>query len=363
MNKTRFKNMDWSILVCTIILISIGLFALASASKEADLENLKKQITWIIIGIPMVIITVIIDYKSVIKFSIIFYIISVLLLIVVLLTSAINGATSWFAIGSISIQPAEFAKIAVVLFLANLMAGMSKTEMNRPLKLMLLLSVAFIPIILIVLQPDYGTAMCYVVATALMLYVGGLKKRYIIVTLLIILIAIPILYFFVLPEHAKLRIDVYLNPNLDPRGAGYNIIQSKLAIGAGRLLGQGWMNGTQTHLGFLYPKTTDFIFAVIGEEMGFIAGVSIIILYIILITRAINIAKTARESVDSYIATGIARDILVSRIRKYRNDNGIITNNRSTASFYQLWRKCDVNKYDLYRNTTKHKQKKIQNNV
>jgi len=363
MNRSRLKNIDWSILVCTIILIAIGLFALASASKASELEDLKKQITWIIVGIPVMIITIMVDYKSIIKFSIGFYIISVLLLIAVLLTSAINGATSWFSVGPISIQPAEFAKIAVVLFLASLMSNMSKEELNKPFKLLLLLGVALVPIALIILQPDYGTAMSYVVATAVMLYVAGLKKRYIITTLLIILIAIPVLYFFVLPEHAKLRIDVYLNPNLDPRGAGYNIIQSKLAIGAGRLVGQGWMNGTQTHLGFLYPKTTDFIFAVIGEELGFIAGVSIIILYIVLIAKAINIAKTARESLDSYIATGIARNIYISCVRKYRDDNGLTSNNRSTTSIYKLWRKCNDNKYDLYRSTSKHKQQKIQVNV
>ena len=363
MSKSRFKNIDWSILVCTIILIAIGLFALASASKASELEDLKKQITWIIVGIPIMLITIMVDYKSIIKFSIGFYIVSVLLLIAVLLTSAINGATSWFSIGPISIQPAEFAKIAVVLFLASLMSNMSKEELNKPLKLLLLLGVALVPIALIILQPDYGTAMCYVVATAVMLYVAGLKKRYITTTLLIILIAVPILYFFVLPEHAKLRIDVYLNPNLDPRGAGYNIIQSKLAIGAGRLLGQGWMNGTQTHLGFLYPKTTDFIFAVIGEELGFIAGISIIILYIVLITRAINIAKTARENLDSYIAAGIARNIFISRVRKYRDDTGASSNNRSPTSIYKLWRKCNANKYDLYRPTSKYKQQTIQVNV
>ena len=334
MNKKQLKNTEWSILICTIILIAIGLFALASASKTAELEELKKQAIWVIVSIPILIITAIIDYKSIARISIGFYIASIILLIAVLLTSAINGATSWFNLGPISIQPAEFAKIAVVLFLANIMAKMSKIEMNRPLKLVMILGIAFIPIILIILQPDYGTAMAYVVATIIMLYVAGINKRYIIVSFLLLVIAVPLLYFFVLPEHAKLRIDVYLNPYLDPRGAGYNIIQSKLAIGAGRLLGQGWMSGTQTHLGFLYPKTTDFIFAVIGEEMGFVACVSIIILYIVLITRAINVAKTARDDIGSYIAAGISRDINIPCIRKYRHDNGIITNNRSTTSFY-----------------------------
>ena len=117
---------------------------------------------------------------------------------------------------------------------------------------------------------------------------------------------LPVLYFFVLPEHAKTRIDVFLNPNLDPRGAGYNVIQSKLAIGAGEFLGMGLLKGNQTQLGFLYPKTTDFIFAVIGEEMGFIVAATVIITYIILITRAVYVAKTAKDNLGSYIAIGIA---------------------------------------------------------
>ncbi len=250
--------------------------------------------------------TFLVDYRTISKISMGFYILSIILLIAVLLTSAINGATSWFSIGPISIQPAEFAKIAVVLFLANIMSKISRNEINMPLKLLMVLGIAIVPIFLIVLQPDYGSAMAYIVATALMLYVAGIKKKYIILAILLVVIAVPILYFFVLPEHARLRIDVYLNPYLDPRGAGYNIIQSKLAIGAGRLLGEGWLNGTQTHLGFLYPKTTDFIFAVIGEEMGFVTCTAIIILYIVMITRAINVAKTARDDLGSYIATGIA---------------------------------------------------------
>jgi len=339
MNRKQLKNAEWSILICAIILILIGLFALASASKSAEMEDLKKQSIWVIISIPILVVTSIVDYRSFAKMSIFFYAVSIILLIAVLLTSAINGATSWFNLGSMSLQPAEFAKIAVVLFLANIMSKMSKNEINRPLKLLLLLGIVLIPVFLIILQPDYGTAMAYIVATVVMLYVAGINKKYIITAIFIVIIAVPLLYLFVLPEHAKDRIDVYLNPYLDPRGAGYNIIQSKLAIGAGRMLGQGWMHGTQTHLGFLYPKTTDFIFAVIGEEMGFIACVTIIILFVILITRTINVAKTARDDLGSYIAAGIARNVSFPCVRKYRNDNGLTSNNRSTTSVFKLWRK------------------------
>lgn len=354
MNKKQLKNTEWSILICTIILIVVGLLALYSASKSTEFEDLKKQLVWIIVGIPLMIIVAIIDYRTIAKISIVYYVISIILLIAVLLTSAINGATSWFNIGNISIQPAEFAKIAVVLFLAKTMSKMSRNEINRPLKLLIILGIALLPTLIIMLQPDYGTAMAYVVATVVMLYVAGIDKKYIIVSILLVVIAVPVLYFFILPEHAKLRIDVYLNPKLDPRGAGYNIIQSKLAIGAGRLLGQGWLNGTQTHLGFLYPKTTDFIFAVIGEELGFIACVAIIILYITLITRTINVAKTARDDLGSYIAAGISRNINIPRAGKYRYDNGITSNNRSAITIYKLWGQFHVNKYDMYWVVTKY---------
>ena len=145
MNKKYLKNTEWSILICTIILISIGLLALYSASKSSELGDLKKQVLWVIISIPVLIITTLVDYKIIAKLSIGFYILSIILLIAVLLTSAINGATSWFNIGTISIQPAELAKIAVVLFLANIMSKMSKEEINKPIKLAMILGIVLLP--------------------------------------------------------------------------------------------------------------------------------------------------------------------------------------------------------------------------
>ena len=139
-----------------------------------------------------------------------------------------------------------------------------------------------------------------------MLFTAGIDKKYIFVSIVLVAILLPLLYFYVLPEHAKTRIEVFLNPDLDPRGKGYNVLQSKLAIGAGQLFGMGLLKGNQTQLGFLYPKTTDFIFSVIGEEMGFMVAGAIIIIYVILITRTIYVAKTAKDDVGSYIAIGIA---------------------------------------------------------
>ena len=309
MKRKVLKNLEWSILVCTILLVIIGLVALTSATKNSDYEELKKQILWLTISIPVLIVVIFVDYDIFVRASPILYGVILVLLVAVLFTSPINGATSWFDIGPFSFQPAEFAKIVVILFLAWLITKIQKKgkdEINRILKLGLILVAFAVPVLLIIKQPDYGTAMAFVVALIFILFSAGIRKRYIFTAILLVVILVPTLYFFVLPEHAIARIDVFLNPNLDPRGAGYNIIQSKLAIGAGQLTGMGLFKVNQTQLGFLYPKTTDFIFALIAEEMGFIVAAGIIALYVCLITKAVYVAKTAKDDLGSYIAMGIA---------------------------------------------------------
>lgn len=308
MQKKMFKNFEWGVLICTIILLAIGLVALFSATQNSDYEEFKKQIMWIGISIPVIVVVIFVDYEILAKISPVIYGLSLISLIAVLFTEPINGATSWFNIGPFSFQPAEFAKIAVVLFMANVIVKLQqkgRDEINRFWKLGIILATVAVPTLLIIKQPDYGTALAFLVALIFMLYVAGINKKYIITAVLLVVILVPLAYFFILPDHAKARIDVYLNPNLDPRGDGYNIIQSKLAIGAGQIFGMGLFKGNQTQLGYLYPKTTDFIFAVISEEMGFVVAGAIIVLYVILITKSIQVAKTAKDDLGSYIATGI----------------------------------------------------------
>ena len=309
MRKKIWKNIEWGILICTILLIGIGLVALFSATQNTEYEKLKRQIMWIGISIPIVIMVIWIDYEWIAKISPIIYGIVLILLVAVLFTEPINGASSWFNLGAFSIQPSEFAKILTVIVFALVITKIQtrgRDELSRPTRLLLALMVVAVPVLLIIKQPDYGTALAFLMATVFMLFVSGIKKRYIIGAILIVVIAAPLLYFFILPEHAKTRIDVFLNPDLDPRGAGYNVIQSKLAIGSGQFLGMGLLKGNQTQLGFLYPKTTDFIFSVIGEEMGFVATAGIVIVYVVLITKAIYVAKTAKDDLGSYMAAGIA---------------------------------------------------------
>lgn len=327
MKKRILKNMEWWIVIWGIALSIIGLIALFSATSENNYNEFIKQVIWIVVSVVAMLIVMLIDYNALVNISPILYGISIVLLILVLFTEPINGASSWFTIGDFAFQPSEFAKVAVILFLAFSISKLQergKEEINKPLKLLIVLSIVAVPLSLIVVQPDLGTAAAYVFALALILFTAGISKKYIITTILLIAILAPIIYIYVLPSHAKTRIEIFLNPESDPRGAGYNVIQSKLAIGAGGLTGMGLLSGNQTQLGYLYPKTTDFIFSVIGEEMGFIVSCAVIVLYILIVTKIIYIAKTAKDDEGSYIAIGIAGVFLFHMIENIGMTMGLL---------------------------------------
>ena len=311
MNIKKLRKIDWLILICALMLCGVGLIALFSASYDSDLDEFRKQAIWMGISIGIMIIVMFIDYKILIKLSPILYGISIIALIAVLFTKPINGARSWFNIkdGLFSFQPAEMAKVFIILFVAyviSLIQRDGRNEINRIPKLAIILATIGVTVVLIIAEPDYGTAAAYIVAFLLMIFVAGIDKKYIIIAVAIVTIGVPLAYNFFLPAHAKQRIDTFLHPELDPRGSGYNVLQSKLAIGAGQITGMGVLEGNQTQLGYLYPKTTDFIFSVIGEEMGFVVAGGVILLNVIIITRAIQIAKGIKDEAGAYVAIGIA---------------------------------------------------------
>ena len=222
MKKNFLKNIEWSVLVSTILLITVGMIALYSATQNNEFEELKKQAIWLVASIPVAIAFICIDYEKICKIAPFGYGLIIILLILVLFTSPVNGATSWFELGPLSFQPAEFAKIFVILVIALGIVKVQqydKKNISKSLKLLQVLSILAVPVFLIIKQPDYGTALAFFVATGLMLFVAGLDKKYIIIAISLVVVILPILYFFVLPAHAKTRIDVFLNPNLDPRGA------------------------------------------------------------------------------------------------------------------------------------------------
>lgn len=233
MRKREFKNIEWSIGIIAIILCIIGLVALFSATQETEHDEFNKQCIWLVVSLIIGVIVMLIDYESIVKISPIFYGVFIVLLVIVLFTTPVNGATSWFDIGFFSFQPAEFAKIFVILFLTYAITRIQardKRNINKPVKLLILLAILAVPVLLIIKQPDYGTAAAFMIAMIFMLITAGIDKKYIIGAAILVVVLVPLVYHFILPEHAKQRIDIFLNPESDPRGAGYNIIQSKLAI-------------------------------------------------------------------------------------------------------------------------------------
>ena len=241
MIKKVLKNIDYVILILVVLLFAIGIVALNSASHGAGEVEAKfsKQIIWFVVGVFMSFSMAFFDYKTLKKIIIPIYFISLIMLLLVLRTSPINGARSWFQVGPMSLQPSEFFKIILIISVATFLDFVSENDgINKIYNLLISFGIIALPIFLIIKQPDYGTAMVGIIIFAMMIFSAGLNWKYIVFAIVSLVVALPLLYFFILPEHAKTRIDVFLNPDLDPRGAGYNIIQSELAIGSGMVLRQ-----------------------------------------------------------------------------------------------------------------------------
>ena len=216
MKNKYLKNIEWSILISCLILLLIGMVALYSATKETGNVELKKQIVWTAVSIPIMIIVMLVDYNTIAKISPVFYGIFIIGLIAVLFTEPVNGATSWFKINDwMTFQPSEFAKVIFIVFLAFIIQKLQngdKREINKFWKLLITGIILAIPAGLIVLQPDYGTLMAFLFAYIFMMFIAGIDKKIIILALVTIVVAVPLAYTYVLPNHAKTRIDVFLNP-------------------------------------------------------------------------------------------------------------------------------------------------------
>ena len=315
MFKNLLKNTDYILIITVLALFIIGVIGIYSAGY-GDLDGSKteyqKQIIWFVVVCAIMVFLWAIDTSMLEFIGYALYAVSLVLLVVVLAMPTAYGASSWFRIGPISYQPSELMKIGYILCAAKVMSmyieNKEATQPNKKKSIILLSVLALlfvVPVLLIIKQPDYGTALVYLAITAFMLFKLGIKYRYIVAGLLVILVLMPIAYNF-LPQHAKTRIDVFLNPELDPLGDGYNAIQSKIAVGAGMFLGTGLLNGSQTQYDYLPVQSSDFIFSVISEEMGFVISVLVVILYLILILRILKQAANARDNFSSFIAIGIA---------------------------------------------------------
>ena len=308
LRKKSFKKFDFLLFISVIILCIFGLVILKSATLSYETTRyVKTQTVATGLGFLAILIFILVDYQFLGKMYIPIYVVCILLLSAVLLVGVGDaqwGARSWLYIGSFGFQPAEFVKIGLIISLAKFI-DINKETINIPFTLIKVLAFAFLPVILILLQPDAGTAMVFIFFIAAMLFIAGVKWKYIGSALVLGLMSLPILWFR-LEDFQKNRVFNFLNPERDTSDTGYQAMQGKIAIGSGKVFGRGLFEGTQTQYNYIPAKQTDFIFAVLVEELGFIGGASLIFLYFIMIQRFIKIGKNSSDLFGSLMCVGIA---------------------------------------------------------
>lgn len=303
------SHFDWGLLAITLMLCSVGVGVLYSAVNAGGTSPqqvlVMKQMVWLAIGGTGMILSFLVSYKQFDQWGLVIYAgILVLLVCVMLFGKYVGGSRRWLVIGPITMQPSELAKIAVCIVLARFYArnatteGLSLKELIRPGLLILL------PFALIVRQPDLGTALLLVLIGGVMTLFVGLRKRTFLTLAATGMVTIPAVWFF-LKGYQKQRILTFLNPDRDPLGAGYHIIQSKIAIGSGQVFGKGFLKGTQNALEFLPEQHTDFILSVLAEEWGFIGCCVLLAIYLLFIAWSLNIAHRCRDAFGTILAVGI----------------------------------------------------------
>jgi rod shape determining protein RodA len=304
------KYFDWGLLGMTVLLGFLGLVTLYSAVTSASPMPQKiyyfKQLVWYCAGLIVMVISFLINYKLLDRWANAIYVICILLLIFVLLFGKyVGGARRWLILGPLSIQPSEFVKIAVIICLARYYSKIANIRGLNLRELLTPLIFAAIPIFLIVRQPDLGTAMLVVLIAGSMTVFVKIERRSFLYIIASCTITIPMVWFF-LKGYQKKRILTFLNPELDPLGAGYHIIQSKIAIGSGMISGKGFLKGTQNALSFLPEQHTDFIFSVLAEEVGFVGSMIPLLIFMMLIIWGLNVAYRCRDPFGTILAVGIS---------------------------------------------------------
>ena len=314
LNKKAYKKFDYILFLTTLLLCGYGIVMIYSATLSTEsMSFVKTQGIATGLGLITIIILVLIDYEFLGKLYIPIYVLSNLLLVAVLIWGFGDkpgewGARSWLKLGPVAFQPAEFAKIGLIISLAKFIDN-NKEDLNEPFTLLKVLAFAFLPVILILKQPDAGTAMVFIFFIAAMLFIAGVKWKYIGYAVLIGLLSLPVLWFK-LDKYQKNRIFNFLDPERDTSDTGYQAMQGKIAIGSGKVFGRGLFQGVQTQYNYIPEKRTDYIFAVLVEELGLLGGLGLILLYFILITRFIKIANKSKDLFGSLIVVGMAAMLL-----------------------------------------------------
>jgi rod shape determining protein RodA len=313
-DRRLLKNFDWGIPFVALFISLIGVATIYSATRPVfdipQQDFYLRQLYWIAIGMLAFIFTISIDYRHLVRFAYILFLIGVILLFAVLFIGKRGmGAQRWIVLGPFSFQPSEFFKI---LFIVALSRYLSRMDRSRPLGLreiirMLTLFV-LIPFILIIRQPDLGTAIILLLLFSCMVMMAGVRRRIAITGIIIGLVSLPFIGSIMwenLKDYQRQRLIAFVEPEADPHGVGYHINQSKITIGSGGFTGKGYLKGTQGPLRFLPERHTDFIFAIFAEEWGFSGCIVLFLLYLFLITKGIDTVKKARDASGAFIVLGV----------------------------------------------------------
>ena len=307
----KIKKLDYILLVSVIFLSAISVFVMYSTDGGEILFHTKNHFVKLAVFFPLMIFVAFFNIKFWHNFSYIIYFIVILLLIYVSFFGIkSSGSQRWMDLYLFVLQPSELMKVVIIMCLAKYFHRIKIENVNSFTSITIVLSIIIIPIIFVISQPDLGTAILIALSGLIILWLGGMKIKYFIYSFITFLISLPFIISFLKP-YQKLRILTFLDPDRDPLGAGYQIIQSKIAIGSGGLNGKGFLKGTQSYLDFLPEKHTDFIFTLFSEEFGFIGSVGLLILYSIIIFRIVRIGAISRSNFARLFCFGYAFAIFI----------------------------------------------------
>lgn len=306
-NSIMAREFDYILFILTVALAVFGVIVIYSATRTTGSNtNVIVQSLTLCMGIGIMICVCLFDYEQFKNLIKPIYIFSIVILMLVLVFGVAGdwGARSWIRFGSIGLQPAELAKLCFIITFSYHLEKVGEKINSFPVLLGLVLH-ALIPIALILKQPDMGSTMVFLFIFICMIFVAKLSYKYIIPVGIVGVASLPLIYKYVLSEYQQKRIQVFLNPEMDPLNRGYNVIQSKIAVGSGQFWGKGYLEGTQNQMGYLPTKSTDFIFSVVSEEFGFIGAMLLVIALFALIYRCFKTAKKADNVYGRYICTGV----------------------------------------------------------
>ncbi|MDR2343992.1 MAG: rod shape-determining protein RodA [Spirochaetaceae bacterium] len=376
-----FLEVDYALLLSAVLLTVFGILFIYSSSVttfgvSVSSEYLR-QISWSVSGLVITLVIAMLNYRRIYYVSVYMYLGALALLVYTCLFGrVVNGARAWLGIGPFGIQPSEFAKLTTIIFLARFLDS-TKNSRSDVWRFVISCVIAFVPMLIILMQPDFGTSLVFIAILLVMMFISGVAVRYIVFFLVTIslsglLLVLPLwqthiigksipfllmlsnktfititagtlsivffislfgyihnkkIFFYwisycaliivlslclsyagqkVLKPYQIMRLIVFLDPDIDPRGSGWNIIQSVTAIGSGGILGKGYLQGTQSHYRFLPQQSTDFIFSIYSEEWGFLGGIMVFLLFLLIIMRLVKIMKTTSDTFGCYISAGLA---------------------------------------------------------